>query len=301
MLNRRSMKYIPNSEAYITVGDVPLHTYFFSYAPNKPICIMLHGHRSDTIRMLPVIKFLEEKYNMIGFDLPGFGKSTYCPPCDNYIDLSVDIFDGFLKELDVNTEEIAVVGVSLGGNILVNYLLKHPQTKFKKIGLVAPIYSYKNLSMKPLFKKFVYWITRKLSRGGLITKLTQRIINSDRLFSTVVKCIDYKLYSDESVVEYERSQWRLMTMQHWGKSLNNLLHTDYSNSDQVFHELKDVVFVYPKRDQYIDAPVAIEKFKRMFPHARFNRMASEQHIPRGNYSSNPEFIASMRDIIDALA
>jgi pimeloyl-ACP methyl ester carboxylesterase len=260
---------------------------------------MIHGHRSDTKRMFPVIKFLEEKYNMICFDLPGFGKSKDCPKCENYIDLCAGLLDTFLKQMRLDTKEVFVVGISLGGNVLFNYLNDRRDVEFKKLGFVAPVYSYKHMGLKPALRTFVFWLTKNVKDGGLVARIAQWVIDSDRLFAFIVKRVDGEAYHSQDVIDYELSQWRLSTMQHWGKSLYDLLQMDYTTVTEPFSN-HDVVFVYPNHDQYINAPESIDGFKRLFPKARFNYYPSDKHIPKGDFGSDPELLASMKKIVDAL-
>lgn len=293
------MEFAPNSEKDIIVNGIPVHIYFFSYNKDKPIGIILHGHRSDTLRMLPVINLLEKKYNMIGFDLPGFGKSGEPSYDKNYIDSCSEVLEEVIFQLKIKEKDLFVLGISLGGNVLVNYLIKHPNITFKKFACIAPTFSVKLLVIKPKLKKFVFWFTRNLSKGGLLSKISQSAVNNDRFFKFVAKTFDKDSYDDDAILDYEMRQWRLMTMQLWGKSLYDLLNTDYTILDSKF-DFENVHFVYPENDQYFDAPKCIIEFKKLFPKAQFNYFQSDKHIPKGDYAANPDIADSMKRLVDAL-
>ncbi|MFW5719806.1 MAG: alpha/beta hydrolase [Candidatus Dojkabacteria bacterium] len=287
----------PNSEEFLHLLNISIYTRFFSYQEERPFLVLLHGLRADTNRMLPLITILEEKYNVITLDQPGFGKSIACDSSQDYIEYCAELVAELLHQLKLPYDRTALVGTSHGANVIIKYLSNHPKHQFYKIGLVAPIFSYRFLSMSKPYKFFVYWIVKATAKGGAVCKFTQLIINSDTWFLRFAKLADKGSLRDKKIALYEMEQWRLMTLQHWGKSLADFLKTDLTTRKQAYNH-KNVVFVYPEKDQYLDIHASVQGFKKLFPEAEFKTFKSDKHIPRGNFQENKEFMASIRAIVE---
>ncbi len=293
------MEFIPNSEHDVFLGECKVHLYYFDYSEEKPYAIILHGLRADTERIKPFVNILKSMYNVVTVDLPGFGKSAECVDFKNYIHLCSAVLDKLIRHLGVPTEKLGLFGISHGANVIVDYLLMHPLLEFQKIGLMAPIYSRKYLSMKPAMKRFVYWFTKTMAKGGYLCWLIQKLVDSDRLFPFFVRLVDKESAQSKSIVEYEKKQWRLMTMQHWGRTLGDFLKIDLSTLN-ITYQVKNIVFAYPQHDQYLDVESSISGFKKLFPNADFRQFASDKHIPRGDVEENETFMSSIREIIDQI-
>lgn len=291
-----AMIYHPNSEIDLTLSGIPVHTYFFNYNPKNPPAIILHGLRADTERTMPFINLLKDRFNIVCIDLPGFGKTKETGEFEDYTVYSARVFNELLKALELKDSETTVFGISNGANIAIQYLIEDENRSFIKLGLVAPIYSYEYLSMSPAFKHFVYWFAKSLMKKGFITKIVQKIISNDRAFLIFNKLLDREHGSNLEIARYEMVQWRLMSMQHWGKTLWDFLHIDLSKTQKVCKQ-KSIIFVYPKHDQYLDIKASIKGFQKLFPNAHFDYLESNKHIPRGNLESNLEFMQSVKTIV----
>lgn len=294
------MKFSPNTEQDFEIDGHNLHFYFYDFNPENPCLMMLHGLRSDTARMLPIINLIKHRYNVISLDLPGFGKSGLFDSegkfvNDNYIEICSKLLKEILHTLELQEKDVVAVGISNGANIIVDYLHKN-DVEFRKIVLFAPIYSNKYLSMSPVFRRFVKFLTKQTTENRAGGRLFQRIISSDKLFNTFAKTIDKKSRHDESILNYERSQWRLMTIQHWGRTLKDFLTTDYTTSERVFPN-RNVIFIYPHHDQYLDVEKTVGKFQLMFPNSEVVYYNSQEHIPRGDFMEDKEAGESIRNLV----
>jgi pimeloyl-ACP methyl ester carboxylesterase len=296
------MNFIPNSELDIEIDGSKLRFYFYDFNPENPPLLILHGLRADTNRVLPIINLIKHRYNVISFDLPGFGNSKNFEESKyqnkNYIEYNSSILQEIFTILGSDSKELAVLGISNGANILLDFKQKNQDSYFQKIVLFAPIFSYQYLSMKPSYKKFVDWITDQTMGEKWAGKLLQKIILNDTLCNIAFKVFDKKSRKDKAILDYERSQWRLMTMKHWGKTLHDFLRIDYSAIHSIFKD--EVTFVYPQHDQYLDVEKTVEEFKKQFPNANFLYFDSDQHIPRGNYMENKTAGKSIEDLINKI-
>jgi pimeloyl-ACP methyl ester carboxylesterase len=297
------MTFKPNSYTYIKILNVDVYVEFFSYNPKNPTALILHGSRADTQRLLPFVNLLEHKYNIISFDFPGFGKSKSGVIKGvikgNYIEYCAEVLDLVIKELQLIPQETTIFGISQGANTIIQYLLQYPTQSFLKCGFMGPIYSYKYLSMKPTYKRFVYWLTSTLKKDGFVNKIFQGAINSKRFFTVLMILFDWECLTNKSVREYERSQWQLMTTQHWGSTLLDFLSIDLSKITTVLPS-KNTTFVFPIKDQYLDIDSTVEGFKKLCPEATFSYFKAQKHIPRGNFVENKEFMESVREIVESL-
>jgi hypothetical protein len=154
--------------------------------------------------------------------------------------------------------------------------------------------------MKPSYKKFVRWFTTNLENDRRFTKILQKMFDNKRLFTACMVMFDTECWKSKAIRDYEYEQWHLQTMQHWGETLKDFLEIDLTKvATQIDHD--DIVFAYPKADQYLDVDQSIEGFKKLFPKAEFKFFESSKHIPRGNFTENAEFMDSIRRIISLVA
>lgn len=293
------MEYKSNTEQIIKIGGEEIYFRFFDFNPENNYLIVLHGLRADTSRMLPLISILKTNYNVIACDLPGFGKSSARTLNGSYIEFSSNLLTSILREFNLHSAQTALLGLSNGANIIIDHILRNPEKMWAKVVLFAPIFSNKYLSMKPLFRKFVFTLSSNLAKGGVGAEIFTKLIRNDSIFNIFCKIADKSSREDKRILEYEREQWRLMTMQHWGKTLWDFLNIDLSHHKTKV-TLNNITFVYPRKDQYLDVTKTIEGFQSIFPEMKVEYMESDMHIPRGDYLEHPEAGASIRQLINKL-
>lgn len=103
-----------------TVDGIDLHVETTGEGP--PV-LLIHGLGGASTSWTPVAEALSERYRVIVPDLPGFGRSekpdrSYTPAF--YVDLIASLLD------DLGIDKTHVVGSSLGGQIVLEFALEHP-------------------------------------------------------------------------------------------------------------------------------------------------------------------------------
>jgi 3-oxoadipate enol-lactonase len=86
----------------------------------EPI-VFIHGHTLDRRMWRPQVKYFSKNYQVIAYDVRGFGKSSLPTHFYSHDD---DLY-ALLQHLDIARAHIA--GLSLGGRIAVNFTLSHPE------------------------------------------------------------------------------------------------------------------------------------------------------------------------------
>ena len=117
---------------------------YIRYGNNKKdTIVLLHGWGQNIDMMKPVGNYLEDDYNILIIDLPGFGESTeptYAWSLDDYVEAVRKIIE---KEKIKNP---IVMGHSFGGKLAILYAAKYDT---KKLVLFAPPINHNHkVSMK---------------------------------------------------------------------------------------------------------------------------------------------------------
>jgi 3-oxoadipate enol-lactonase len=95
--------------------------YYEKLGFGDPI-IFIHADSLDCRMWNEQFKYFSKKYTVIRFDLRGFGKSSL-PNIQKY-SLQDDLHTLIQK---LNIQKPHLVGLSLGGNVAINYYLEHPE------------------------------------------------------------------------------------------------------------------------------------------------------------------------------
>ena len=86
--------------------------------------VFVHG-LSDSLKYWNIISLeLKEKYQVLSFDLRGHGKST-----DEDKKTTIDLYHEDLYQLlnALNIDDAVFIGFSLGGNVILDFAIKHPE------------------------------------------------------------------------------------------------------------------------------------------------------------------------------
>ena len=107
-----------------------VNVYYEMMGEGLPL-VLIHGGGLDRRMWDDQFDTFSELYQVIRYDIPGFGKSdTPTSPFSN-----VAILSGLLTAL--NVEQAHLLGLSLGGRIAIDFALEYPQ-RVTSLTLVAP-------------------------------------------------------------------------------------------------------------------------------------------------------------------
>lgn len=102
-----------------------------------PKLLLIHGNCSSSLFYQPLMKRLENSYDMIAIDLRCFGESEALPidATRGLRDFSDDV-DSFVNA--IGWEKFSILGWSMGGGVCMQYAIDHGE-KLEKIILQAPL------------------------------------------------------------------------------------------------------------------------------------------------------------------
>ena len=123
---------------YITTHDgTDLH--YHDWGTGMPV-VLIHGWPvSAEMWEHQIHALLENGYRVIAYDRRGFGKSSKTLEGHNYNTLADDLA-AILDQL--NLQNAAIVGFSMGGGEVVRYLSKHGSARVSKAVLIASVCPY---------------------------------------------------------------------------------------------------------------------------------------------------------------
>lgn len=171
--------------SFTTADGVRLAGWFIpSQVENAKTIILLHGYPAEKGDILPVLSFLNEKYNLFLFDFRYFGESggKYSTAgAKETEDLSAAV--RFLKSRGI--DEVGVWGFSLGGAVALMTATDHPEIKavvsdssYARLDLMArelyriPILKYPLAELTRLWGRMFLGINAKdVSPAGSAEKL----------------------------------------------------------------------------------------------------------------------------------
>lgn len=111
--------------------------YHHAGKPGAPKLMLIHGNASSSLFYLPIMKRLEEKFELVAPDMRCFGESEALPvdAKRGMRDFSDDV-DAFAEA--IGWDSFSLLGWSLGGGIAMQYAIDHSE-KLEKLILQAPL------------------------------------------------------------------------------------------------------------------------------------------------------------------
>ncbi len=172
----------------INIEDISLNYEILGEA-NTTAVIILHGWGANLQTMLPVSKYLSEKYKVYSIDLPGFGKSS--EPSSTY-DVT-DYAKVIVKFTEImNIQNPTLIGHSFGGRVIIK-MVGELNYKPNKIIFVDSAGIKPKRSIKYYFKVYSYKLAKK------IIQLTNSKEEAEKIITNIRKnagSADYKAASD---------------------------------------------------------------------------------------------------------
>jgi pimeloyl-ACP methyl ester carboxylesterase len=124
---RESSVSLPKT-GFVDVGDTKL--YYEEMGEGHPL-VLLHGGLLDRRMWDPQFEAFAREYRVVRYDARNHGKSEGVPGPFTH-------FDDLAKLLDqLNIQQAALVGLSLGGRILIDFSIAHPE-RVSAIVLASP-------------------------------------------------------------------------------------------------------------------------------------------------------------------
>ena len=123
--------------------DIQLH--YIEQGQGRPL-ILLHGNGEDISYFVPQIDYFSKEYRVIAIDTRGHGKSLRGERPFTIKQFAKDLHD-FMGEKGISTANI--LGFSDGGNIALEFALKHPERIEKLILNGANLFPS---GVKPLYQ-----------------------------------------------------------------------------------------------------------------------------------------------------
>lgn len=108
------------NEVTITVQKKPKVTLFCYHKKNpgtKKYLLFFGGNASYMVQNSELINDLSKNYSVFVPDYRGYGKSTGNPNYNNIVSDGILVFNYLITNLNINHEDIAVGGMSLGGAV----------------------------------------------------------------------------------------------------------------------------------------------------------------------------------------
>ncbi len=111
--------------------DVNGARLWYDEAGSGPAVLLLHGGLGDSGLWEPVVPFLAERFRTIRSDLRFYGRSTGPNAPWSWQDDAIGVLD------ELGIERAAIVGLSMGGKLALDFALAHPDRPWAVAG-VAP-------------------------------------------------------------------------------------------------------------------------------------------------------------------
>ena len=181
-------KWAYENSQFIEIDDMPVH--YRINGNGKPI-VLIHGTGASLHTWEEWTKILEQEFQVISLDIPGFGLTGPNKEGEYNLDYYAKFLDTFLKQIDIDT--IAVAGNSLGGAIAWTYTTLFPK-KVKKLILVDAS-GYTSNKEPPL----AFQLAKNPISSRLLLSMTP-----NSLFETSIKDVYYNkaLVSSELINQY---------------------------------------------------------------------------------------------------
>lgn len=135
----------------IKINDINVH-YKLQGLKNEKTIVFIHGLSDDLNYWSKLEYIFNKEYKTLSYDLRGHGKTEDIGSFNrevNYDTYQENLYN-LLKKLDI--KEAVFVGLSLGGNIALNFAIKHPE--MTKGLILISAFSEMTPELRVIFKSF---------------------------------------------------------------------------------------------------------------------------------------------------
>ncbi|XJZ28885.1 alpha/beta fold hydrolase [Bacillota bacterium Lsc_1132] len=176
------------STGYQSINEINVYYEFYPNPASEKTIVLLHGFLSSTFTFRHLIPLLHQNFQILTIDLPPFGKSE---KSSRFIYSYKNMAQTVIKLIDLfKLKNIALIGHSMGGQIVLNILHLIPQISDKAILLCSSSYLKRAArpliftSYLPFFPLFVrYW----LERTGVKRNLQESLFNHDLINEEMIR------------------------------------------------------------------------------------------------------------------
>ncbi|MBL7544002.1 MAG: alpha/beta hydrolase [Bdellovibrionaceae bacterium] len=172
-----SLLYYPTQMEYYQIKDLPyqieemkfpdssghqIHAWYFHAQNPKAKILFFHGNAQNlTAHFLMLAWLVDNNYDLMIFDYPGYGKSTGSPTPESTVKSGVSTLE---KMSTIKPDlPLFVYGQSLGGQIMQKSLHLYDKKNYRAVFIEASFTSYRSVARSVAAKNWATWILQPIA------------------------------------------------------------------------------------------------------------------------------------------
>jgi len=252
-------KYTNSNSEFISINGMDIH---LRQEGQGEALLLLHGTGSSLHTWEHWVHHLKDTFQVVTFDLPGFGLTGPHPEHIYTTQMYNDLINGIKNHLDIKTFHIG--GNSFGGYISWNYALDHPDVVDKLILIDAAGYEHES----PLIFKLI--------ATPIIGPLLKRVTSKSLIESNMKE-----VYFDDSKITNELiDRYYHMTLREGNRDalFERVKRVDDNRVDKVYQIEEPTLIIWGENDEW--APVEdAYKFDDHIPNSQLSVFKEVGHVP----------------------
>lgn len=185
---------LPDEGLFCKIGNFKIRYNYIDKSSDKTF-VLVHGIGASKYCWRYFIPLVETLGNVLVMDLPGFGESTKQPDFSHDVISQAELIHQLIEK--TCSEEVVLVGSSMGGTISMAMANKFPQ-KYKKMILLSP-------GLAPIRARFLHipsifvvskWVGEKVASRNFIKKIVERTVYDQNLVTDEVVDQYYQFYEN---------------------------------------------------------------------------------------------------------
>ncbi|MDQ0229798.1 alpha/beta fold hydrolase [Metabacillus malikii] len=242
---------------------VNVHYEVYETDRTKPTLVLLHGFLSSTFCYRKIIPLLKNDFNLVGIDLPPFGKSEkstrFVHSYSNMAKLVIELVQS------LNIKKAYIVGHSMGGQVSLHAVKERPDLFEKVVLLCSSGYMkgvHPSLKVGSYIPYFYLGIKHWLARQGVLKNL-------------------HNVVYDRSLIDNEMMEGYLEPFHDNGifRALNRMIRDH--EGDLTSEELKKIespsLLIWGNEDKVVPVHVG-ERLKQDLPNSVFYSLKNTGHL-----------------------